>query len=189
MMSLIKPMILIISIGLTNGDQVIYELSDTFYSQKMKFANPENGLNEIIMFHTFHTDSILVVKVFSTGDSIKLKQTAPILWNKSNKDNFYESLLPFEVDDYNGLQLTKDIGVIRYCQLYIQVDQLSELYNVDELSHVLPIIDNWYIHVYSDAWNPRKRSMIRPQHIQVEWKDTFSNDILKRMEQLKSIGE
>ncbi len=174
---------------MSNGDQVTYELSETFYSQKLKFSSPEDGLNEIITLHTLHTDRVLGIKVFSIGDSIKLRQTTPIPWEKSSKYNFYESLSPFEIDNYKGLQFIKDIGKIEMGYLYVQVDPLSELYNPDDLDHVLPIIDNWYIYAYSDTWNPEKRSMIKIQDIQVAWKDTFSNDILKRMEQLKLIGE
>lgn len=181
-MSLIKPMILLITINLSNGGKVIYEMNNKYYSQVVKFVDRENIHHHLVTF--CELDSGIIYEYVNKGEDVKFfsREITPVIENWEGEEAFQKSLTPFFMEDFEGLEQLHSISPgIELRRFYIHVQELSELYVDRDINNIAPIINSEYILASFDVSSIEEGSSVRPIKVEVEWKKSFSKFIVEEI--------
>jgi len=185
-MSLISSTILVITITLSNGGTVVYELDKSIYTQRVRFTDNENKDFDCLTICQFNTSTLHEI-VFEKGKVNHKSKSVSQYYNWKEEEEFYESLKPFKLEDHNGLESIKNISEqIKFGQFYIQVKELEDIYEKGEYSSILPIIDNYYIFAYLDGSGSKTGELVRPTDIKVVWSDSFSDYVIDNLTYITS---
>jgi len=176
-MSLIKSMVLVITISLSNGGKVTYELNESSYSNRIEFVDSD-GINQD-MLSLYQVNNLMLYEIYEVESELKyrIKERLPFADHWSVEKEFIDSYDTFLLDNGEGLQqIRKMYPNIEIGHYYVQVKELEKLYVNSNLKSILPVIDNSYILAFSDVKQGDK-GLIKPIKVDVEWQDTFSRYI------------
>jgi len=178
-------MMLVITIALSNGGEVTYEMSDEYYSQRIQFVDSEMIRRDLLTVHAF--DSEFIYEILKADDEVRVfkRPLLPTITQWSGEQKFQDSLTPFSVDGYEGLEQVGVTSGVKTGHFYIYIKELNELYPDGKISKVAPVINEDYILAFSDVTNHENDFLTRPIAVKVEWKDSFSPFLSTSIEQLK----
>ncbi len=182
-MPLMKPMILVLTIALSNGGEVTYEMSRNYYSQRVQFVDNDNISHDMLTIHAF--DSAFIYEFIKVEDEIqhfKREVLQPIL-NWSGEEEFQHSLTPYFIDDFQGLEhIRLTPPGLKTGHFYIYIKELDQLYPDGKIRMAAPIINEGYILAFSDVARIENDFLSKPIGVNIEWKNLFSSFILKMIE-------
>jgi len=176
--------ILCITITLSNGGRVVYELSKKYYTQHIQFTDNEGQVYNCLTLSQL--ESYILHEVSVENDEI-VHQSKPVskYYNWSAEAEFYDSLKAFRLGEHHGLELIKPVTKsISLGQFYLQVEALSQLYDTNEYLTILPIIKDNYILAFLDGMGTPSGELVRPTGMKVEWKESFSEHVQENMKYL-----
>ncbi|MEM9544682.1 MAG: hypothetical protein AAGA77_01845 [Bacteroidota bacterium] len=183
-MSLIKNMVLIITVVLSNNDKIIYELSESVYSSRHILVDEfGNSIDEFQIIrendpnvYTFNLDSMDIRKSI-------------IYENFSNENKFEVHILPNSeetiIDGFIVVKVEKSVlkssKIISY---YLKTEEISQLKLKSEF--ISKIIDNnsdllflYPDFISSDAY---QKSILQ---IDVKWENDFSKDVSDKINKIQ----
>lgn len=185
-MSLIKPMVLVIIFSLSDGGEVIYELNNSIYTQRVIFSEAEGGIKEMITIYRFGDSTIFHLDVSHESEKVEENQILPAITNWSYEEKYKDKLEPFYLNNRRGYQMVySDISGVSGIHYHIQINELRELFNDGKLHHVIPVLDDLFLYVYSDVVSSSQDEFVRPVSVNIERSNSFSDIISNRLTQLK----
>lgn len=181
-MSLIKNMVLIITVVFSNNDKIIFEFGESLYSSRV-ITLDDNG-NQIDETQIMRENDSLVYTFNLNLEEFRVSNFPDNSFNSTKFDTY---IIPhaeeIKICGYSVLKVEKNIfnssAIVSY---FLRTDEISELINKSEF--INSIIDNKsdLLFLYADFSNPVSKKIL---NINVEWSSGFSNELDNKIEMIK----
>lgn len=169
-------MILAITISLSNGKIVTYEMSNSVYSYGLfeKNGTEKKGELQIIL------DSENKVYLFDNDEKDKYRENDLLVkYNNTNVDSqFDRNAEEIKIKDFKGFKLERKVlessNMVSY---FIKIDEIDKLKSESSFLEDVAIVRDIYLFVYGGLEDIGSENAIIID-VKVEWKEKFSCFIL-----------
>lgn len=166
--------VLVISILFSNGDCVIYEISNNFLYQytQLRMSNSSEQEEEIL-FYSLSKDDWLSASKISNRWVVNIKNR----YQDDEKyfdEQFKLESKPFKYKDLKGQKILSTKGRLNWIAYYLEIKQLQKL-NANILKHPLIRLNKY---ISANLYRVQESAeMVKPVATKVTWENDFSEEV------------
>lgn len=178
-----KSIVLVITVTLSKGTVITFELSDSTYTCRLELMDDEGMLQEQLQI-IVSDDKFM--HSFDLKTSIWRRIEIPVDGNRAKIEESFKKdvLMETIVDGCELIVLGQDIlRDSKIASFYLRVDEIDQLLKTSSFLKDKITYNENYLYVFADFARGNDE-MNGIEHVEVEWESSFSEDVLQSLQRL-----